>query len=142
LIYGIKWVDDIIGGFSFTLRRSGDNQSESWDSSAGYIRSESFLKSGAIVVITSCSLAKLLLALSTVMKSPCQRSGVLSESASPFIYRTLDMVADESNQTLPPRESRMVLKIILFSNRPTKCVGKLPHPRITAGSLISDLEIY
>lgn len=64
------------------------------------------------------------------MKSPCQRSGVLSESASPFIYRTLDMVADESNQTLPPRESRMVLKVILsiiLSPTTSTYGGRLPY---------------
>lgn len=36
------------------------------------------------------------------------------------------MVADESNQTLPPRESRMVLKIILSPTTSTYD-GRLPY---------------
>lgn len=40
------------------------------------------------------------------------------------------MVADESNQTLPPRESRMVLKVILsiiLSPTTSTYDGRLPY---------------
>jgi len=80
------------------------------------------------------------------MKSPCQRSGVLSENASqchPF-----DAVAGESNHqyTPLPRESRTVLKIAFLSfDKPIKCLGELPHTRTVTSdqhSYISDLEVY